>query len=386
VLIDEHGEANLQALIDLFQGVLGGSSSSDQQDMIVESTVIMYGRLARHMQSIDERLTGIMERLISALNLPSETVQIAVSECFPALIRLRKPEAKDLVSRLMRNLMTDPKYAVRRGAAYGLAGIIKGLGISALREFDIVNEIRSGLADKKSEHARQGSMFLLECLASALGRPFEPFVVQILSDLLSALGDSSVQVREATQDASRVIMASVSAYGVKHILPTLLAGLDERQWRAKKGAIEQLGNMAYLAPRQLAISLPTIIPRLSEALSDSHKEVRGAANASLKRLGEVATNPEIQAIQSVLLAALVHPADKTLPALNTLTNTTFAHFIDSSSLALVIPIMDRGLKERSSEIKRKAARMVGMMATLTDAKDLSPYLSQLTYVLRNDMY
>ena len=45
--------------------------------------------------------------------------------------------------------------------------------------------------------------------------------------------------------------------------------------------------MAYLAPKQLSISLPTIIPRLTEVLTDTHAQVRAAANASLKEFGEV---------------------------------------------------------------------------------------------------
>lgn len=52
-------------------------------------------------------------------------------------------------------------------------------------------------------------------------------------------------------------------------------------------------------------------------------------------LAQVVTNPEIKDITSVLLDALVDPARKTPKALDALLATTFAHFIDSSSLALV---------------------------------------------------
>jgi hypothetical protein len=43
----------------------------------------------------------------------------------------------------------------------------------------------------------------------------------------------------------------------------------------------------------------------------------------------------------------------------------------------IIPIIERGLRERSSEIKRKASQIVGNMSTLTESKDLTPYLPQL---------
>ena len=131
-------------------------------------------------------------------------------------------------------------------------------------------------------------------------------------------------------------MGNLSGYGVKTILPSLLEGLDEKQWRTKKGSIELLGMMAYCAPKQLSQSLPVVIPRLTDVLTDSHAQVRTAANKSLKQFGEVISNPEIQSLVPVFLKAMVDPA-KTSNALTALLKTSFAHYIDHSSLALVRP-------------------------------------------------
>ena len=133
-------------------------------------------------------------------------------------------------------------------------------------------------------------------------------------------------------------MANLSGYGVKTILPSLLSGLDEKQWRSKKGSIELLGMIAYCAPKQLSQSLPVVIPRLTEVLTDSHAQVRAAANKSLKQFGEVISNPEIQSLVPVFLKAMVDPA-KTPNALSSLLKTSFVHYIDHSSLALVSPML-----------------------------------------------
>ncbi len=90
---------------------------------------------------------------------------------------------------------------------------------------------------------------------------------------------------------------------MKRILPSLLSALDEKQWRTKKGSIELLGTMAFCAPKQLSVSLPTVIPRLSGVLTDSHAQVRTSANKSLKQFGEVINNPEIQSLVPTLLKA-----------------------------------------------------------------------------------
>lgn len=212
--------------------------------------------------------------------------------------------------------------------------MIKGAGIATVKEFNIIERLKAATEDKKRFEPRQGAMFAFETFSSTLGRLFEPYVIHILPVLLSSFGDGTADVREATHDAARVIMANMSGYGVKTMLPSLLSGLDEKQWRTKKGSIELLGMMAYCAPKQLSQSLPIIIPRLTEVLTDSHAQVRAAANKSLKQFGEVISNPEIQSLVPVFLKAMVDPA-KTPNALSSLLKTSFMHYIDHSSLALV---------------------------------------------------
>jgi hypothetical protein len=199
--------------------------------------------------------------------------------------------------------------------------------------------------------------------------------------LLSSFGDPVIDVREACADAAKVCFSSLSSYGVKVILPDLLEGLDDDAWRSKKGACETLGAMAYLAPHQLAISLPEIIPPLTTVLNDSHKEVRAAANRSLKKFGEVISNPEIKALTSVLLKALSDPTKYTDDALDQLLKVQFVHYLDSPSLALVARILERGLNDRSAT-KRKSAQIIGSLAHLTERKDLMVHIPILVSGLK----
>ncbi|KAI0316101.1 ARM repeat-containing protein [Amylostereum chailletii] len=376
-VIDCHGSKHLPELIGMFEGHLSSPHpASESADFIQEAVVILIGRVARHLDASDSRMPNIVARLVEALKTPAEQVQYAVSDCLAPLVRVSRSSVPQLTEQLFGELLNAPKYASRRGAAYGLAGIIKGIGIGGMKEFDILNRLRTATEDKKRYEPRQGAMFALETFSSTLGRLFEPYAIHALPLLLASFGDSIPDVRDAATDAARVIMGNMSGYGVKLILPSLLSGLDEKQWRTKKGSIELLGMMAYCAPRQLSQSLPVIIPRLTGVLTDSHAQVRTGANKSLKQFGEVISNPEVQALVPVFLKAMVDPS-KTSNALSSLLKTSFVHYIDHSSLALVIPILERGLKERSADTKKKAAQIVGNLASLTDSKDFVPYLSTL---------
>ena len=376
------GKEQVEPLMKLCETTLSASTSNSQsQDLVHEAVVILYGALAQHLPPGDKRVPTVVQRLLSTLSTPSESVQYAVAQCLPALVRASSDQATQYLQQCLDETLHSKKYAAARGAAYGLAGIAKGKGISILRDSRVLSTLRAATENKKDVHERQGAYLAYELLSHLLGRVFEPYIIQIVPQLLAGFGDSSADVREACLDASKTCFSSLSAFGVKQVLPTLLEGLSEQQWRSKKGASDSLGAMAYLAPEQLAISLPDIIPPLTEVLNDSHKEVRASANRSLQRFGEVISNPEIKSQVGILLKALSDPTKYTDESLDALIKVNFIHYLDAPSLALVVRILERGLSDRSAT-KRKAAQIIGSLAHLTERRDLITHLPPLVAGLR----
>jgi len=378
-VIDARGadvRAELLALLE--------KSVESDDDTVTEASVVLLGRAAQHLAPSDPHVRRVVDRLLEALRTPSEMVQEAVASCLPPLVRAEVVacDIRAITDALFVDLLRGDSYATRRGAAYGLAGVVQGRGVCAMRELQVLGRLEEAMADTSTTRPRQGALFALEMLASRLQVLLEPYVGGLLEHLLVCFGDTHADVREATQDAARVLMRSLSGQCLKLILPSLLAGLDEKQWRTKKGAVELLGAMAFCAPRQLSAALPAVIPRLSEVLTDSHRQVSAAANQSLKQFGEVIHNPEIHKLVPTLLKALVDPNSKTQSALKALLHTQFVHYIDGPSLALIAPILERGLRERSVTCQKQAAQIVGHLASLTDAHDYVPYLAKFTPLVR----
>ncbi|TQV93892.1 hypothetical protein V2A60_003948 [Cordyceps javanica] len=380
--IDSHGKAMVDTLMRRFEATLEtGDNTSDAADRLSEAVIICYGALARHLRPGDAKIPIVIQRLLATLSTPSETVQFAIAECLPPLIKASPENTSKYIERIMDELLNSKKYAVQRGAAYGLAGAVQGRGIGSLREYRIISSLNVAMENKKDAQQREAALIAFELLSTILGRLFEPYVILIVPQLLVGFGDSNGDVRDACLAAAKACFGKLSSYGVKRIMPTLLDGLDDQQWRSKRGACDLLGAMAYLDPNQLATSLPDIIPPLTGVLNDSHKEVRAAANRSLKRFGEVINNPEIKSLVDILLKALSDPTKYTDEALDSLIKVQFVHYLDAPSLALVTRILQRGLGDRSNT-KRKAAQVIGSLAHLTEKKDIIVHLPILVAGLK----
>ncbi|XP_057962817.1 protein ILITYHIA [Malania oleifera] len=379
MIIDKHGKENVSLLFPIFENYLNKRASDEEKyDLVREGVVIFTGALAKHLAKDDPKVYAVVEKLLDVLNTPSEAVQRAVSTCLSPLMQSKQDDAPALVSKLLDQLMKSEKYGERRGAAFGLSGVVKGFGISCLKKYGIVAILQEGLVDRSSARCREGALLGFECLCETLGKLFEPYVILMLPLLLVSFSDQIAAVREAAECAARAMMSQLTAQGVKLVLPSLLKGLEDKAWRTKQSSVQLLGAMAYCAPQQLSQCLPRIVPKLTEVLTDTHPKVQSAGQMALQQVGSVIKNPEISALVPTLLMGLTDPNDYTKYSLDILLQTTFVNSVDAPSLALLVPIVHRGLRERSADTKKKAAQIVGNMCSLvTEPKDMIPYIGLL---------
>eukprot|EP00943_MAST-04B_sp_MAST-4B-sp1_P000328 g328.t1 len=398
-LVSQYGKDAADKFLHIFEIALGNAEAAEKNKKLTEAEYLLYdhqregvivfmGTIAKYMDPQNPKIPKIIETLIQALRTPSEDVQLAVAGCLPAIMKLEKKRVgndggKHIIETLLNRVLNEETYGERRGASHGLAASVKGLGIPVLTTFSVIPKLKEAAGNRKKFEHRQGALFCFERLCMSLGLLFEPFVIQLLESMLILVSDRHPQVSEAARDATRAVMTKLSAHGVKLVMEPLLKALEAPKWQSKVASISMLGSMSYCAPKQLASCLPKIMPKLNIALADAHPRVRKAGLAALDDVSSVITNPEISNIASKLRDAMADPPQFTEVTLKELEEIEFVNPVDAPALAMIMPVVLRGISDRSTKSKSAAARIVGGMCNMVnEAKTLMPYKIELLDALK----
>ena len=68
-----------------------------------------------------------------------------MANCLHPLVPAIKDECPKIVQKLMHILLESNNYGQRKGASYGLASVVKGLGILSLKQLDVMNQLTTAI-------------------------------------------------------------------------------------------------------------------------------------------------------------------------------------------------------------------------------------------------
>lgn len=378
-LIESFGSRLVESLFSELQTGLERGSTAERL-----AAVLLLGTLAQFLPTDDPKIDSSIEMLFTALNTVDENIFKPVATSLPRLVSYRIDQVPSFLERQQERLYSKQSLAVRRGAAYGVAAIIKGAGLRSLVRFNVMDRMEQIINTRKSTVDEKGGVLLLvEGLSAVLGRGLEPYLGEVLPFVIENFSDSNLCVQ--ADRSIKQVLTKLSAHGIKCMLPLLNVELEDSRWQTKVGAVEAMGRMAYSASRQLANCLPTIVPQVMAAFQDTHQQVIEAATRALNTIASVVSNPEISQVVPQLIRALQDVSSLT-SALKTILATEFAHYLDAASLALIIPIVETGLKSRDSEVKKLSCQVVGtLFRLLRTPEELQPYLACIENAIRTPL-
>lgn len=187
-----------------------------------------------------------------------------------------------------------------------------------------------------------------------------------------------VPVKNAAQAAALTIVKAINGNAVKAALPPILESVaNASKWAEKMTALECVDTLVAAAPAQLSFRVPDLIPVVSEAMWDTKAEIKKAAYSTMEKVCGLIVNRDIDRFIPELIKCIAKP-ENVPETVHLLGATTFVSDVTGPTLAIMVPLLDRGLVERETAIKRKAAVIVDNMCKLVeDPQIVAPFLPKL---------
>ena len=213
----------------------------------------------------------------------------------------------------------------------------------------------------------------------------EPYLVVLLGPVLAAVGDKMSPVKVAAQAAAVSIVKAINPNAVKAVLPNIISSIRTAQkWAEKMSDLQCIEALVESAPVQLAVRVPDLIPVVSEAMWDTKAEVKKAAHTTMEKVCALIVNKDIDRFIPELIKCIAKP-ENVPETVHLLGATTFVTDVHEPTLAIMVPLLDRGLAERETAIKRKSAVIVDNMCKLVeDPNIVASFLPKLMPALQKN--
>lgn len=199
-----------------------------------------------------------------------------------------------------------------------------------------------------------------------------------MGPVLAAVGDKITSVKTAAQDTAVAIVKGINANAVKAILPPIINSiLTSQKWQEKATGLTCIETLVTTSPIQLALRTPDLVPVVSEAMWDTKPEIKKMAYGTMEKLCSLIVNKDIERFIPELIKCIAKP-ENVPETVHLLGATTFVTDVHEPTLAIMVPLLDRGLAERETAIKRKSAVIVDNMCKLVeDPNIVSSFLPKL---------
>jgi elongation factor 3 len=225
---------------------------------------------------------------------------------------------------------------------------------------------------------------VLETLANNCMLQAEAVLCHHLPDLLKAAGNKAQKpIRDAADTAITAICTKMNANSVEEVLPALFAATETGQpWQSRALALKLISSFGDNAPEQLGFMLPAVVPEVTKSMSEPKKEVSTAAFQAMTNACNVIGNRDIEHMTDKIVRSISNP-EEVPEIMHALAGVTFVQSVQSPALAMVVPLLLRGLRSKVTATRRQSAVIIDNMSKLVDDPiDAAPFLPILMPALQ----
>jgi len=264
-----------------------------------------------------------------------------------------------------------------------LVSSVKADGVEKSGLAASIDVLKAKCASKTEEEALAG-LALVKSLSEG-AKEAEPFTKECLTAVLRQAASKSAAVRKASGVTSSAICENITPFAMKSLLPTIFKELPvENKWQIRELALKCLSVLTKAAPQQMGNALPEVVPEVTACMWDTKKQVKASATAAMKSVCDVIGNKDIEHMTDKIVVAITKP--KEVPEImHEMAGVTFVQSVESPALAMVVPLLLRGLREKATATKRQSAVIINNMSKLVDNPlDAAPFLPLLLPALETN--
>ncbi|KAK7548865.1 armadillo-type protein [Phyllosticta citricarpa] len=286
----------------------------------------------------------------------------------PGQVKSENQKSVKVLEELLSKLTISKAQDEINATSYDLATFINGDIEEGDAPTQAVALLKKQLGNKKDALARERALDAIRAIAShsSVSPAVEPYLVALLPATLAAVGDKMTPVKNAAQTAVEAIVGAVAANSLKVVLPHIIESLRNAQkWPEKMTDLKAIEILCEKSPAQMGFRVPELIPVVSEAMWDTKAEVKKAAYHTMEKLCELISNKDIERFIPELIKCIAKP-ENVPETVHLLGATTFVTDVHEPTLAIMVPLLERGLVERETAIKRKSAVIIDNMCKLVE--------------------
>ena len=259
--------------------------------------------------------------------------------------------------------------------AQTFSALIKGQGLQSLH--GAIPALMAVATDKSKPHAQEASLAALTVLCGSLDKSAEPFLALALPSVLDVAASKDGEVRAQAEKAGVALMG-VLAPAVRVVSSSVFDAMaQEKNWQTRVLALNLLAQCASAAPTEIAALMPEIVPQLTPSMTDTKKEVKKAAKKALNAALKVIDNKDINDLLPHIVTCIIKP-EQTPELMHKLAAVVFVQTVDSPTLAVLVPLLIRGLREPATVTKRMTAVIIANMSKLVENPlEAAPFLPLL---------
>ena len=281
---------------------------------------------------------------------------------------------------VLNRLYAAEKWSDVEAAATAIVDLCRAQGPQSVAFQNCMDSITTNCRNKKQKRLKESAVCALRALFTKLPKGFMVSLLQQTTLCLDLLSEPNQDIKADCSGALDALFTNLPVEALTRALLPIL--LDYLQSSIPKGpsrvaALQLISEIVDSAPVQVAAILPEIIPAVEHAMQDVKREVSEEAIKTMTKVCTVLGNRDVEPHIPALIDTMAHPVN-VHAVIKTLGHVTFVQEVNGPVLAVMIPLLERALKERRSEtIRLTFIVLTNLCDLVVDPKEAVKFLPAL---------